>query len=169
MNDFGRSVFGLATVLVVAALASVSVAVYAAPPAARAQATPILPLRVPGAPIRLTITRFGGLNASVPVNTPLRRAAIGNASTARSLAAEINRLPLVTGVYHCPMDDGSHLKLVFTAGDGTKHRVRIGLRGCQSVTAPGAPPGRLPDDVHLLPRIMKLLHGPRGHDIPPPG
>jgi hypothetical protein len=169
MNDFGRSVFGLATVLVVAALAGLSVAVYVAPTAARAQATPILPLRVPGAPIRLTITRFAGLNAPVPVNTPLRRATIGNASTARSLAAEINRLPLVTGVYHCPMDDSSHLKLVFTEGDSTKHRVRIGLRGCQSVTAPGAPPGRLPDDVHLLPRIMKLLDGPHGHDIPPPG
>jgi hypothetical protein len=129
-----------------------------------AGATSVTPPRVPGSPTRLTITRYAGLNAPRP-DAATHSATIDNAATVQSLAREINRLPLVTGVVHCPMDDGSHLKLVFRDANGTAHHVRVGLRGCQSVTAPHAPPGRLADDTHVLPRIMKLLDGPRGHAL----
>lgn len=123
-------------------------------------------LRVPGTPVAVTITQYSGMNSGAL--RPLRSTDVHDPVTAASLADEINHLPKVIGIFSCPMDDGSHDTLVFRDADGSSHPVRIDLRGCRDVVAPGAPAGRLWDDPHLLPRINALLKGTGGRQIPYP-
>jgi hypothetical protein len=62
-------------------------------------------------------------------------------TSAASLAADIDAAPAVPAgaVYHCPMDDGTAVRLHFLGG---RRRVtvtlRVGLSGCGLVTAAGA-------------------------------
>lgn len=115
-------------------------------------------LRVPGTPVSLTVTLYGGLNSGPHALRPIRAVTIHSRPTIASIADEINHLPkLLGGSVSCPMDDGSHLTLVFTDVGGSRHTVTVGLRGCRLVDAPPAPAGRLPDDPKLLPRLQALL------------
>jgi hypothetical protein len=124
-------------------------------------------LRVPGKPIELSITRYAGMNPG-PIR-PLRTVDVRDAATAASLADEINHLLKPLGpTISCPLDDGSHDTLLFRDTDGSTHPVYVGLRGCQMVLAPPAPPGHLGDDLHLLPRIDALLQGPGSRSLPYP-
>jgi hypothetical protein len=120
-------------------------------------------LRVPGTPVSVQITRYNGLNPGPHESRPARSVSVTDVATAASLADEINHLPKVTGEYHCPFSDNSHLTLVFADAGGAQHVVRIDLRGCQFVVAPPAPNGRVFDDPQLLPRILGLLAGAGSH------
>lgn len=123
-------------------------------------------LRVPGAPVELRITQFGGMHSGAGDPRPIRYVNIRDPVVATSLADEINHLPKLLGVTYCPVDDGSHDAVVFRDADGSIHPVYVGLFGCRSVKAPNAPSGSAGADPHLQPRIDGLLHSP-GSEVPP--
>jgi hypothetical protein len=153
--------------LVLAASTSAAHAV-ALPASSRMVAHVDIP-RVPGTPTSVTISRIGGLNAGASARKVTTSVTVSSSHMTQSLAAEINALPHMTGMFACPRDDASALRLVFHSADATNRRVRVGLQGCQTVTAKGASAGRLFDDPRLLPKLLALLNVPDSHTTHPHG
>jgi hypothetical protein len=63
----------------------------------------------------------------------------GSRTLAAELAAALNDEPLVaSGIYHCPMDDGSSVVLYFGYGEGhATEIVTVALSGCRFISDPG--------------------------------
>ncbi|MHB1774955.1 MAG: hypothetical protein ACYCU7_03035 [Acidimicrobiales bacterium] len=151
------------TVLVVSSLSSVSVLAGAAgvegtrvPPLPVARRTAAGACIVAGGPDATPASRPGRPPATVPARPTGvvadwlpglddRRCRVARteagATSAASLAADVDAAPAVPAgaVYHCPMDDGTAVRLHFLGG---RRRVtvtlRVGLSGCGLVTASGA-------------------------------
>lgn len=78
------------------------------------------------------LCRYSGASAKPAFHlVGSRLAGVGLATT---LTDRLNALPPVRGTYHCPMDDGSEILLVFQYAGGGTERVTVGLRGCNSVS-----------------------------------
>ena len=86
-------------------------------------------------PADVTAVWIPGLN-----QRPCRTATVHYAATvAARLAHDVRSAPrFPNGTFACPADDGSAVDLYFSYGAGhAREYVRVGLRGCTSVGAPG--------------------------------
>jgi hypothetical protein len=94
---------------------------------------------VPGGPATLLLCRYRGLN---PARTALRLRSyrlLTDRTEITSIAAALNALPRAKAVFHCPMDDASAIFATFSYAARPDVVVRIGLRGCRTVTGPYLP------------------------------
>lgn len=55
------------------------------------------------------------------------------------IATALNALPSEGSGFHCPMDDGSAILATFSYPQRAAVVVRVGLRGCRTVTGPHLP------------------------------
>lgn len=98
----------------------------------------------------LLLCRYRGLN---PAATALRLRSsllVTDRVEVAAIAAALNALPPSRGVFQCPMDDGAAIIATFTYPQGAAAVVRIGLRGCGTVTG-----------VHLPMRTVGTRRGER--------
>ncbi len=102
----------------------------------------------PGAQ-RVLICRYSGLNAKPAVRLVGSR--VAGKTLATTLARSLNALEPVTGIYHCPMEDGSEILVIFRYANHPAERVALELTGCRFVT--NGRSSRFP-----TPRLWRRLH-----------
>jgi hypothetical protein len=97
-------------------------------------------------PVGVTAIWLPGLNQH-----PCRwSAAVGGATVAQRLAADIAAAPRFLSGTFCPMDDGSAVDLYFRYADRRGLTdVTVGLRGCRVVRVPGGP------DLRATPTLLR--------------
>ena len=89
----------------------------------------------PTAVDRLHITRTPGLFALPPLDRE-----ISDSSAVGKLAADIQRLPLLTtGVVDCPVDFGTAYQLAFGGAAGTVWSAVVDVSGCRAVSLSNGP------------------------------
>jgi hypothetical protein len=158
-----------------AVLPAVAVAVlFAAPPAATGahmsrcaarEQQPVKPVAggsarlVVGGATGLLLCRYRGLN---PAATALRLRSsrlITDRAEIASIAFALNHLPRETAVFHCPMDDGSAILATFSYPRGAEIVIRIGLRGCSTVSGTYLPVRTVasPGGDRLVARLERLV------------
>jgi hypothetical protein len=96
------------------------------------------PLVRPGA-VRLLLCRYRGLN---PGSTALRLRSsrvITDRVEVASIVSTLDALPVARVRVSCPMDDGSAILASFGYSAGPEAIIRVGLRGCRTVTGPHPP------------------------------
>jgi hypothetical protein len=75
-----------------------------------------------------------------------------------SIVSTLNALPVERARVSCPMDDGSAILASFVYPAGLVATVRVGLRGCRTVTGPH-PPVRTaasPGGARLIANLERL-------------
>ena len=117
------------------------------------------PLVRPGA-IGVLLCRYRGLN---PAATALRLRSsrrLTDRSEIASITTSLDRLPREKARIACPFDDGSAILATFAYSDGAAAVVRVGLRGCQTVTG-AHPPARTaattPAGARLIARLERMV------------
>lgn len=116
-------------------------------------ATPLL-VR-PGAGF-VELCRYSGRNGPRPLRLSRSRV-IRKIALINRLIRELNSLPQPRGAYHCPMDDGSEIALLFGYRHLRPKRVIVGLTGCHFVTNGWT--GRLgpsPEAARLVKQLLAL-------------
>jgi hypothetical protein len=94
---------------------------------------------VPSGAAKLLLCRYRGLNSA---RTALRlrwyRLLTGRTEIT-SIATALDKLPRAKAAFHCPMDDGSAILATFAFAARRSVTIRVGLRGCRTVTGPYLP------------------------------
>jgi hypothetical protein len=103
---------------------------HAPPPVSLDVATPTVARR--GA-TSLELCRYSGGNAPRPLRLTRSRF-IRDLVLIRSLTRRLNTLPQRRGVFHCPLDDGSEVLMLFGHPRHSAQRIIVGLTGCRFVT-----------------------------------
>lgn len=83
--------------------------------------------------VLLELCRYPGANALRPLHLSRSRL-FRSVSLINRLTRELNRLPQASGVYHCPMGDGSEMVLHFGYRHLRPRQVIVSLTGCSFVT-----------------------------------
>jgi hypothetical protein len=89
---------------------------------------------VPRGATTLLLCRYQGLNPPATAHRLVRGRRLRTAKQIAQLAAELDALPLPTGVIHCPMDDGSEITATFGYKGAASLTASIGLTGCRTVS-----------------------------------
>jgi hypothetical protein len=127
-------------------------------PATRAVSGARAPL-VPAGARSLRLCRYRGLNPPATARRLVAMRFVVERLQVESIAAALDALPVPTGVIRCPMDDGSEIVATFAYAHGSSIAIRIGLRGCETVTGPH-PPVRTaahPAGQRLIAQLERLV------------
>jgi hypothetical protein len=114
---------------------------------------------VPAGATSLVLCRYRGLNPPTLARRLLAMHRVTGRAEVESIAAALNTLPVSRGVFSCPMDDGSEIIATFVYAQRTSVAIRIGLRGCETVTGTH-PPVRTaahPAGQRLIARLERLV------------
>ncbi len=90
-------------------------------------------LVLPGATTVL-LCRYRGLNPAASAHRLERARLLTAAKQLTQLTAEFDALPQLSGVIHCPMDDGSEITALFGYARAAPATVYVGLSGCRTVS-----------------------------------
>ncbi len=102
----------------------------------------------------MALCRYGGLGAKGAVGGLVASARVrGNA--VGGLINELDVLPQAQGKISCPLDDGSNILATFTYPHEAPRIVRVGLRGCGTVTNGRVTRGATPRIVTRLTRFLQ--------------
>jgi hypothetical protein len=106
----------------------------------------------------LLLCRYRGLN---PARTALRLRSsrvVTDRAVVGSITAAFDHLPRQRASFHCPMDDGSAILATFSYARGADVAIRVGLRGCRTVTGPYLPVRTAisPGGARLVARLERL-------------
>jgi hypothetical protein len=152
------------TLTALGALVAVQHAGAAAPPGcAPHEPRLVAPVGVPGPLVRpgaarLLLCRYRGLN---PASTALQLRSsrvISDRAEIGSIVAALNALPKARARVSCPMDDGSAILATFVYPAGPVATVRVGLRGCRTVTGlhPPVRTAASPGGARLIANLERL-------------
>jgi len=111
---------------------------------------------VPGTSVALLACRYHGFNQPQPFGSLAASVRVAPSPVARALNREP---PINPAIYHCPMDAGELLLLLFQYPDGSLLQVHVSMQGCEFATNG--------DRTVSTPELILTSLGPKiGHDIP---
>jgi hypothetical protein len=114
---------------------------------------------VPAGATSLVLCRYRGLNPPTLARRLLAMRRVTDRTDVASIAAALNALPVSRGAFSCPMDDGSEILATFTYARRASVAIRIGLRGCETVTGihPPVRTAARPAGQRLIARLERLV------------
>ena len=83
---------------------------------------------------KILLCRYDGLNPAATAHHLERARLLTAPRQVTQLTTELDALPQVSGVMHCPMDDGSEITAMFSYPRTSAATVYVGLTGCRSVS-----------------------------------
>lgn len=107
----------------------------------------------------LLLCRYRGLDPPATAGRLAAMRFVVDRREVASIASALDALPVDHGVFGCPMDDGSEIVAMFAYAQRPGVAIRIGLRGCETVTGLHPPVRTIasPAGQRLLARLERLV------------